>query len=262
MTEKVLPAQPRSAAQRKRIALLAFAAYFAIMGMAMFVIKHVAGSSYTSNDMTATLFWFEVPMTCLAVFVWLRFFRGSLTRLRSTPRSRWLVVAAALLGANALWMLWQFFTTAAFDGRSQKLLLFMLATTFLVGVSEEIIFRGIMLPAYLETAGRIRAIIISSAFFSVFHVVNILGGLPVESVLVQMTTVFVGGITYAVIALELGAIWPLMLYHFVWDFTLLTGFYTNADLGAAPSVGTALEMIAGPVMLVVLLVHSRKNTHR
>ncbi len=52
----------------------------------------------------------------------------------------------------------------------------LLITTMLVGISEELMFIGIVLRVFLEKRSELVAVFVSSALFSLLHSVNILGG--------------------------------------------------------------------------------------
>lgn len=87
-----------------------------------------------------------------------------------------------------------------------------------VGFFEESYFRGLMLRP-IALMGKWRAAIITAVVFGLMHSLNILSGFNPQVVFVQMSYAFAIGFTYAALLLRTGMIWPLMILHFLTDFT-------------------------------------------
>lgn len=108
--------------------------------------------------------------------------------------------------------------------------------TLLVGFAEETTFRGILLRGELA-AGRnvFVAMIVSAVGFSLLHSVNVLGGLPASEVASQMFSTLMVGLCFAPLALLVGNLIPLVIWHFLWDFITL-----------APTQVPGLTLTPGP----------------
>lgn len=102
-------------------------------------------------------------------------------------------------------------------------LLQVLAITLAVGFVEEGVFRGLMLHA-LEPRGVWKAAIITSLVFGVTHSMNLMVGRSVAETAAQVLYAVAIGFAFAALVLRTGLIWPLVLAHFVIDFT---GFLVN-----------------------------------
>ncbi|MGQ4531808.1 lysostaphin resistance A-like protein [Dermabacteraceae bacterium P13138] len=98
--------------------------------------------------------------------------------------------------------------------------------TALVGYAEETMFRGVILQSMLRNgANPLLAALVSAVLFSLLHAVNVLGGLPVAGVTVQLGHTLLFGLAMGPIALLTRNLQPLILIHALWDFILLSTLY-------------------------------------
>ena len=90
-----------------------------------------------------------------------------------------------------------------------------------VGVTEELIFRGILFHG-LETRFKPLIVVLLSAFiFGLFHYVNLLTNAPLYQTDYQVAHAMSVGLMYGMLRLRVGALWPIMLFHAFWDFTVI-----------------------------------------
>lgn len=108
----------------------------------------------------------------------------------------------------------------------QKILFFTLVM-FLVGMFEEILYRGIILNNMLDKwgstkTGMIKAVILSSLIFGLGHLVNLLGGFqaPITTI-TQVIYTFLNGILFACIYIRCKNIWAVIILHAVDDWLCL-----------------------------------------
>ena len=104
-----------------------------------------------------------------------------------------------------------------------EIILFFVAMV-MVGVSEELMFRGILLSSCLEFFGESsvsslkKAIIISGSIFGAFHIFNVLIGASLSGSIVQALNAAVLGIVFGVIYVRSGKnIWPCIVLHSIQD---------------------------------------------
>jgi len=90
--------------------------------------------------------------------------------------------------------------------------------TLMVGFAEEGLLRGIVLRAMLPT-GTTRAVFLSSLFFGLAHLSNILQGQDPGATIVQATYATLIGIGFAGSRLFTGTIWPAIVCHALIDFS-------------------------------------------
>lgn len=112
----------------------------------------------------------------------------------------------------------------------------LVATTLLVGVFEETLFRGIVFRALTLWRGPLIAFVGSSALFGAMHYVNWVGGQSLSATHLQVLHAGLSGLLYCSIMLMTGSIWPAVLYHGLWDFTIT--FFQTAS-GATATVDAA-----------------------
>ena len=121
-------------------------------------------------------------------------------------------------------------------------LFFVLA--LVVGFFEESYFRGLMLRP-IALLGKWRAAIITAVVFGLMHSLNLLSGFNPQVVFVQMSYASAIGFTYAALVLRTGMIWPLMLLHFLTDFTgfMALGQLMQAQTGSVSIVVSAIYVV-------------------
>ena len=99
-----------------------------------------------------------------------------------------------------------------------RYLLLALVATLLVGFAEEGIFRGLMFQAILPR-GVWKAVIITSLLFGLTHSANLLHGQSVVVTTIQILYALAIGFVAAALVATKGLIWPLVVAHFLTDFT-------------------------------------------
>ncbi len=240
--------------RQEKLAFISAIIYIAIMAVGMFVLTNVAGLSYQDPKMANTLVYFEIVMTIFSLFMYKKFFSGlSFNRIEKFPfksitAALFSVLFIALIGNGVLR-----FATGNYVGKDMTLLFTIIFATLLVGISEELMFRGILLPALVTKRGKIRAVLISSIMFGLLHSVNIIGGLPAKEMLVQVILTSIIGILFSCIALEIKNIIPLMIYHWLWDGILISGGYLDSSGKELTFVLTLMELIFAIVFFIILI---------
>jgi membrane protease YdiL (CAAX protease family) len=141
----------------------------------------------------------------------------------SPPRSAWPVWPPLLYSLLMLLVAW------AGGWPAPKALLIVAVNTALVAVSEELMFRAILLQGLRERYALWPAVLMSSALFGVVHTVNGLASGDLGGALWQATAAFLQGIAYAAIRLRTRSVWPMTVVHGLWDFALVSSM-----LGAVP----------------------------
>ena len=103
-----------------------------------------------------------------------------------------------------------------------RVLLIVACNAALVAVSEELMFRGILLQGMLERYAVWPAVLISSALFGVVHTTNGLATGDFSGAWWQAVAATLQGVGYAAIRLRTRSVWPMVLVHGLWDFALVT----------------------------------------
>lgn len=130
-------------------------------------------------------------------------------------------------------------------------LLLLLSATLLVGFAEEGLYRGLMMQAVLPR-GAWKAVTVTTLLFGFTHFANVLHGQNASVATIQVSYALAVGFVSAALVLRTGLIWPLMLTHFLTDFTGLpnpTGAGTVAGIPAI--VGMIVVLVAVGLRLML-----------
>ncbi len=127
-----------------------------------------------------------------------------------------------------------------------SVVIFIVLNTFLVGVSEEVMFRGILFRAFEQTMSIWPAILLTSFLFGAVHALNVFITGELGLAIMQSIAAGMSGLVFLAIVLRTGSLWTAIVYHFLWDCLLFL-------LGAsAPEVGQESSdsmIIYGPILL-------------
>ncbi len=135
----------------------------------------------------------------------------------------------------------------------------MILVILLLGFVEEGVFRGVFLYGLLSRFTPLWSVIIAAVTFGSFHFFNIFVGADPLDALSQVIHAAAMGFLYGALRLRIGAIWPLMLLHGFWDFSLfilstLTPYKEEAVQNGGPVIGI---VIALPALLYGIFVYWR-----
>lgn len=99
--------------------------------------------------------------------------------------------------------------------------------TLMVGISEELYFRGIILKLLKDNFPVKQAVAISALIFGIGHIANALSGASTIYVFLQIINAIVFGILATEIVVISKSLIPIIIWHFAFDFinhiTLATG---------------------------------------
>jgi len=157
---------------------------------------------------------------------------------------------------------------------SGRTLAFIAINTLLVGISEEVMFRGVLFRAILTQYRVWTAIVVSSILFGAVHILNVFNTGDLAGAVMQSVPAGMSGILFVAIVIRTGSIWPAIMYHALWDcvlFTMITGSQTSgleANPDALESLGMAKTLL--PIGLglpnficgLILLRHVRDSSFR
>ena len=114
------------------------------------------------------------------------------------------------------------------------------------GASEELLFRGYMIPRYDQRYKKAFAVFFSSVMFSVFHSLN-MGYTPLASV-----NLFLIAVLFALIYLKTGNIWMTCAMHTAWNLSQgniyglqVSGNEAHAAIVSTSYSGNANSLITG-----------------
>lgn len=145
-------------------------------------------------------------------------------------------------------------------------ILIFIVTMFLVGWTEEAIFRGIVLNLLLDRfsktkGGILAAIILDGVIFGFMHMANLFSGASPESACVQALTAAMLGILLAAVYARTRNIWIVILAHSLIDFASLlsSGIYGKGDLISGINDISVINLVSIPVLLIPAIILLRRS---
>jgi membrane protease YdiL (CAAX protease family) len=179
------------------------------------------------------------------------------TRWRSWDRFGWRPPLS-----RSVWLLWLpavLFVTSAASGKPDQTapghVIVSAIAVLLVGFTEEMWFRGVLLTS-LMPRGPWLAVVVSSALFGAFHLLGF-GAFGIRSVATQAIQAFAIGLMFAAGRVRTASLWPLIVLHAGFDFV---GFL-HKNINPAPISRTAVPSLLAlvAVSLVYALVLARPS---
>ncbi len=164
------------------------------------------------------------------------------------PVQRWVWVVPGLLALTIV-------AGTNYGGLAEKSLGFvvtLLLGTMLIGLTEEIMFRGLGVTAFRVNGYGERAVALwTSALFGLSHAVALVGG---PTGVIQVVHTLVGGILYYLTRRVSGGLLVPVLLHGLWDF----GVYSAAVVEGETYSLVPLFFLPHLVLGMVLLVRRRR----
>jgi membrane protease YdiL (CAAX protease family) len=127
---------------------------------------------------------------------------------------------------------------------------FVLINTFFVGLSEELMFRGVLLQGLRHSMAIWPAILITSLLFGAIHSLNVFTTGHLLSALMQSGAALLSGLLFIAIRLRTGSLWPAIIVHGLWDFGTFTLSAAGGQMASPEVAPTGLQMLL-PVLLVL-----------
>ncbi len=169
--------------------------------------------------------------------------RAAGLRAPESWKSLWLVWPPLLYSLLMLLVAW------AGGWPPSHVLLIVGCNTALVAVSEELMFRSVLLQSLLDRHAIWPAVLISSLLFGVVHTLNGWATGDFGSALWQSVAAFLQGVGYAAIRLRTRSVWPMVVVHGLWDFALVTSALTASSTGEGSVLPFAAVLAVLPLCL-------------
>ena len=192
---------------------------------------------------------------------------GDSLRPKGGPLGKKLLPCLALILLYTYNMLATVILCMEFPLQSPLRILWFVLCMLAVGVTEELLFRGLITRMIFEKYGKDTlgvwfSVLISSLLFGAFHLANLTAGVPLSGVLVQAGAAACMGIALGAIYLRTGSFWTVALLHGYMDFCALIssgvfGVDTFEDLVGSYSLGNLIAGLGYGVLGAILLRPSK-----
>jgi hypothetical protein len=226
-----------------------FGVALAVGYMALFgVLVKMSGVGY--DDLTASadnaLKGLVIPMTVVTVvlLVVTSVFGWWKPVLRDEKRATgWVIVVPIVL-------LFTVFAGVNYSGLSEidsKLLLWIGIGAALVGVSEELMYRGLVIVSFRSAMKESHAWLWSSVAFALLHSINVLLGQGGAATIVQIMSTLVIGSGLYIARRTTGLLIVPMIIHLVWDYSVFTAgdYQLSGLLGFAALIVVLVTLVVG-----------------
>ena len=170
----------------------------------------------------------------------------------AVPRSDYLLAVTVPVGILALTA----FSVGGYPTLPASDILWFLVFALLIGLVEELIYRGWFLSLLLPR-GRMVAVLVSSALFAASHAVNALAGQDVATSIRQIIFAFLFGIVAALLYLLLGNLWVAIGFHALNDLIQFLGARSTSP---TIDIATTGMLVAAIGVLLALLRRSDGTT--
>ena len=174
---------------------------------------------------------------------------------RSRSRHRWPIFIPILMAIAAIMN----FAGTDWSAYSGAFLAASL-TLALVGFTEEIVNRGLLLVGFRSRLSEGWVWFLTSAMFGLSHLVNIALGADDAGTVQQVFFAFLAGTVFYILRRVTGSLWWAMLLHGLWDFSVFAAAVgTPSDIAAIANV---IEPVAGLLGLACVVFVIRGASER
>ncbi|MFB2580518.1 lysostaphin resistance A-like protein [Herbiconiux sp. P15] len=234
------------------IGLAIYLGYVAVV----FVIQRLTGIPYTELGESGETLFLGAGLSLIVAAVLLAittsllgWWRPALFERHHAPR--WTLIAPFLMAVALVLNL------VSTDWGSYDLAFFAASVVLiLVGFTEELTTRGLLLTALRSRLGEGWVWFLTSALFALMHLVNALAGQAIGPTLQQVGAAFLGGTIFYILRRASGSLIWAMVLHGLWDFS--TFAIGRGAPGPFAGVGSILYLVAGVVALATVAFTIRR----
>lgn len=240
------PAPALRVRPRVWIGLAIWAAY----ALLVFVVQQLSGVPYTDFGRDAGTLFFGAGVSLIVGAVLLAltasllgWWHPALFDRKHSPR--WPIFVPAIMAVALV------INLASTDWGSYDLGFFAASIVLmLVGFTEEMATRGLLLVGLRSRLAEGWVWFISSAAFALMHFTNALAGQELGLTMTQVGMAFLGGTVFYILRRTTGTLIWAMVLHGLWDFSTFAVGHGNA--GPLAALGGTVNLVAGVLGLLVV----------
>lgn len=216
--------------------------YTAIIAVATLYVFRLLDAPSDLGDVLAAL----LPMQLIAVIFCCVVVRNFGWRNAGFGRIRWSgmvwLLPSWVVLALIAWNLSEVLTFEDLINLGTEVLFLIVVTPLLIAFGEEVLFRGILLRGAMTQLTLPPAMATSAVLFGAFHVVNGFGEQDVAGTSQQVLFAVLVGFYLAPIAVRIGNLWPLIIWHWLWNIAV----FLSQDAGVLHPfvlIGIAMQVV-------------------
>lgn len=257
---------------KKKAGILSLIGYLVTMGIGLLIgniVSNILGENVlgTMNMNLSNIiykFIIQIPPTVFILYFIKKYYNWEDIGLSSKISKKLIWFAPYLI--VLVFMIGKFITElskhiSTYDSSIYLLIISIFIGTAMAGFCEEVIFRGIILNSFKSEKSYIIAMIISSLGFSIVHITTIVMG---NSLLDALITVFYSsllGFAFVGLAMKMKNIWPLIIFHFIWNFILFASESLQLEISMAAGICNVMNIFIAIILWVVVIVEEKRK-HR
>lgn len=151
----------------------------------------------------------------------------------------------------------------SYDFNIYMLIIITFLGTVMAGFCEEVIFRGIILRSLISEKSYIVAMIISSIGFSIVHITTVVMGNSLFDALVTVFYSSLLGFAFVGLAMKMKNIWPLIIFHSLWNFILMLSQTLKLEISLAAGICNVMNIFMAIILWIVVIIgEKRKDTKK
>ena len=244
-----------------KIGYATYAIFMLVITFGMALSSFIYEAPYGSLKMVVVLLPFQIILIGVCAFSISRYLSWREVVFKTINKKSLLWLAPVVIILISVWFIFLVnIRTISVEYSAWNNFILIGLVTLLVGISEELMFRGILLHILQNTKGPQMAVIISALLFSLLHSINIMGNHSLTNTLMQMVTTFILGVYAAGVTLKIRNLVPMILFHWLWDFILIGTGYLHYSLPGWMMTSILIELILGVLIWVKLEQTTNSST--
>lgn len=226
------------------------------MSLTLYLSRYHFGALYGTFEMIKHIFVFEL-IACIGLsIVVIKFlsWKDVLITVPNVKNLAWIVPVSIPLLFGWVGFL-QSTTQAPLNAQQLTTLSIVCVTTLLVGIMEELLFRGLLLNTLKQKRTVTQSILLSAVAFASFHILNLISGISIVAIPFQLLNAFISGLGLGCLAIRIGSILPLIIWHWLWDFLALG----SGSIGFSISPFIMISNLLIQIGLIVIIWRTLKD---
>ncbi len=205
------------------LGLRATSIYVALVAAAAAYVFRIGTPPASVTDTLSRMLPFQLIAAIFCLFVAVRWFGWAAVGFGRLNWSGlvWLLPSWVVLGLM-FWDISKVATLTDVLALGSGGLALLIVVPFLIAFCEELMFRGILLRGATAALPLMYAMLLSAVLFALMHVINGIAGQGAAGTMQQIVFALLVGFYLAPIAVKLGNLWPLIIWHWLWNIAVFT----------------------------------------